>query len=77
MERTTLGFLDDFWLDHKINIQRKWYSPKWIGTYKEPSFPVGVYPSIIWCPEINKYRLWYEVLPCITVDLFHRVQAHG
>lgn len=68
VEKTSLSFFDDFWLDYKVNVKRKWYSPKWIGCYKEPLFSVGVYPSISWCPEIGKYRLWYEVLPDITHD---------
>jgi len=27
-----------------------------------------VYPSVTWCPDIGKYRLWYEALPDMSVD---------
>lgn len=68
MYKTNLSFFDDFWLDYKINIRRRWYTPQFVGTYKDDAFPAGVYPSLAWCPEVNKYRLWYEALPNLTVD---------
>lgn len=68
MYKTTLCFLDDFWLDCKKNVVRQWYSPKLISTFKDDNFQACVYPSIAWCSEIGKYRIWYEGSPDLTFD---------
>jgi hypothetical protein len=68
MDKTTLSFLDDFWLDYKSNVIRQWYSPEIIGTFKDDNFQAGVYPTISWCPEVGKYRIWYEGSPDLTFD---------
>jgi hypothetical protein len=68
MDKTTLCFFDDFWLDCKKNVVRQWYSPELIGTFKDDNFQACVYPSIAWCPEVGKYRIWYEGSPDLTFD---------
>jgi hypothetical protein len=66
--KSAICFFDDYWLDVKRGMQRRWFKPTLSGTYVDPEFKNGVYPSIHWCPEVGKYRLWYEVLPKFTVD---------
>ncbi|NSW92324.1 MAG: hypothetical protein HPY74_16935 [Firmicutes bacterium] len=64
MSKTVLRFFDDFWLDVRKNIKRNWYSPVLAGRFDR----AGIYPSAAWCPEIGKYRLWYEIMPDFAND---------
>jgi len=64
MEKTTICFFDDYWLDDKRDVMRIWYSPQYAGCHDE----AGIYPSAAWCPEAGKYRLWYEVVPDMGKD---------
>lgn len=64
MGKTVLRFFDDFWIDVRKNVRRTWYSPVLAGSFDR----AGIYPSIAWCPEVGKYRLWYEVMPDFSND---------
>lgn len=66
--KTNLCFFDDFWIDCRRNVARQWYSPRLAGTYQDPTFDAATYPSLAWCPEAGRYRLWYEALPRVEED---------
>ncbi|MCK9287028.1 MAG: hypothetical protein M0P29_05665 [Sphaerochaetaceae bacterium] len=66
--RSAIVFFDDYWLDVKRGVRRRYFKPKWLSTYVDPLNGTSVYASIQWCPEIQKYRTWYEVIPKIRVD---------
>ena len=53
-------FFDDFALDRKTNLERKYSVQQLHSTepYVDNIGRVG-YSSIHWCPEIEKYRMWY------------------
>jgi len=66
---TKLNFFDDYWLDFKLNVLRRWYSPKLVSQYADPSLRSGgVYHSAEWCPEQGRYLMWYEYLPDAAMD---------
>ena len=56
-----IPFFDDYWIDFKKNVIRRWYQPKLLSEYRDPNFG-GCYPSATWCPEQGKYLLWQEYL---------------
>ncbi|MGI5895205.1 MAG: hypothetical protein ACOX6P_11560 [Candidatus Merdivicinus sp.] len=60
--RTTLVFFDDYWLDFKSGIKRSWIKPIEISSYEDPNFPLVTYPSLEWCPEVQRYRVWYDAV---------------
>ncbi len=66
--KSKIVFFDDYWLDIRKGVSRRWFKPQLISTYIDPVYRNGVYPSVQWCPEVGKYRLWYEVLPDIRND---------
>ncbi len=66
--QAAICFFDDYWLDVKRGVKRRWFRPQQSGEYIDPEFQNGVYPSVHWCPEAGVYRLWYEVLPIMKVD---------
>ena len=54
-------FFDDFALDRKINVERRYFRPERFSEepFVDPVSRAG-YPSVHWCPEIGKYRMWYS-----------------
>lgn len=62
--RRKLTFFDDFWVDFRPGTTRRWYQPQ-----LKARLPVsGSYSSLVFDPERKKYRMYYEVLPCIGND---------
>lgn len=61
----TIAFLDDFALSCRTQFQRRYFSPEILreSEFFDPQYPIG-YSSMHWCPEIGKYRLWYNVNHC-------------
>lgn len=60
-ERSGIYFYDDFMLDRAVQVERTYFKPQSSGEiYSDPGFLL-TYPVVHWCPEINKYRVWYEI----------------
>ena len=60
---TQINFFDDYWIDFKKNVIRRWYSPDKISEYNDPYCGTGCYHTAVWSPEQNAYLMWYEYLP--------------
>ena len=56
-----IPLFDDYWIDFKKNVIRRWYQPKLLSEYRDPNFN-GCYQSACWSPEQGKYLLWHEYL---------------
>lgn len=55
-------FYDDFMLDRALQVERIYFKPHRFGEYyHDPDFSI-TYPNVLWCPEIGKYRAWYELV---------------
>ncbi len=55
-------FYDDFMLDRAVQVERIYFKPKRLSEiYYDPDFNL-TYPVVHWCPEIEKYRSWYEII---------------
>ena len=54
-------FFDDFALDRKINVERRYFRPERFSEepFVDPVSRAG-YPSVYWCPEVGKHRMWYS-----------------
>lgn len=65
MEKSAILFYDDYWLENKKGTKKRYFMPEYAGTYER----VGIYQSIHWCSEIDKYRMWFEVLPDFANDV--------
>ncbi len=63
----TFVFYDDFMLWKYEGIRRRVFRPVHIpeATFWKPSITGG---TVLWCPEVNKYRMWYSKIPDITKD---------
>lgn len=66
MGRTTIRFIDDYWLSSKSGVSHRFFTPAPCSVFERP----GIYPSACFCPEDGKYRLWYEYLPDFSVDAY-------
>ena len=55
--RMKLPLFDDSWIDFRTNTKRRWFAPE---VYSQA--PSGAYSSLIYDPERQVYRLYYEVL---------------
>ena len=55
--RMKLPLFDDFWIDFRTNTKRRWFAPEVYSVA-----PSGAYSSLIYDPERQVYRLYYEVL---------------
>lgn len=55
--RMKLPLFDDYWIDFRFNTIRRWFAP-------EPysMAPAGAYSSMVYDPERNVYRIYYEVM---------------
>ena len=53
-------FFDDFALNRKVNVERRYCRPEMLSEepFIDPTSRAG-YPSMHWCPEVGKYRMWY------------------
>jgi len=56
--RMKLPLFDDFWIDFQYNVKRRWFAPELYATCDTP----GAYSSLIYDPERQVYRLYYEML---------------
>ena len=65
---TKLCFFDDYWIDFRKGTIRRWFEPTYVGSFRDPNFMANLYCSAAWCPEVGKYRLWYEVSPDLAND---------
>lgn len=54
--RMKLTFFDDYWVDFRPGTTRRWFKPEFLS---KPVFHMG-YSSLIYDPQIGKYRLYYE-----------------
>ena len=61
--RMKLPLFDDFWIDFRWNTKRRWFAPELYATCNP-----GTYSSLIYDPERQIYRLYYEVLKDPAVD---------
>lgn len=66
----TLAFFDDFGLSRRTQFRRRYFSPEIIheSQFFDPDYLL-TYSSLHWCPEVNKYRLWYNIN--------HEICIHG
>lgn len=62
-ERTwaKIPLFDDYWVDFKKNVIRRWYTPTKIAENTDPAIG-GCYLSAMWSPENNCYLMWNEHL---------------
>ncbi|MBD2848276.1 hypothetical protein IDH44_24030 [Paenibacillus sp. IB182496] len=63
-----LCFFDDYWIDFRKGTTRRWFQPEAAASFRDPDFMATVYCSAAWCPEVGKYRLWYEASPDLAND---------
>ncbi|MCC6424107.1 MAG: hypothetical protein IT447_11565 [Phycisphaerales bacterium] len=58
----TIAFLDDFALLNRTQLTRRYFEPRIIeeSQFFDPNYSLS-YSSMQWCPEVEKYRLWYNV----------------
>lgn len=68
MEPTKLSFFDDYWIDFRKGTVRRWFEPTFASSFRDTDFMANSYCSASWCPEVGKYRLWYEVSPDLAND---------
>jgi len=61
--RMKLPMFDDYWIDFRSNTIRRWCSPEPYSSCKG-----GPYGSMVYDPEIGKYRLFFEELINPRVD---------
>lgn len=54
--RMKLTFFDDYWVDFRPGTTRRWFSPEYLS---KPVSHLG-YSSVIFDPELKKYRIFYE-----------------
>ena len=52
-----LPLFDDSWIDFRTNTKRRWFAPELFSVA-----PSGAYSSLIYDPERQVYRLYFEVL---------------
>lgn len=62
--RMKLTFFDDYWVDFRPGTTRRWFKPEYFST--APS-TLG-YASLIYDPQLKKYRVYYETLIDIAQD---------
>ena len=68
IEPTKLCFFDDYWVDFRKGTVRRWFEPQLASSFRDSDFMENAYCSAAWCPEVGKYRLWYEVSPDLAND---------
>ena len=63
----TIVFFDDFMLWRYVGVRKRFYHPCEIpeSMYSMNKMTGG---TVIWCPEVNKYRMWYSMLPDMKND---------
>lgn len=71
MEKMKFCFFDDYWVDFRVGTVRRWYEPRYEGFYRDPYFSATGVARMQWCPEIYRYRLFYNVWPDIGQDALH------
>ncbi len=54
--RMKLTFFDDYWVDFRPGTVRRWFRPE----YQSKAVSSMGYSSLIYDPELGKYRLFYE-----------------
>ena len=54
--RMKLTFFDDYWVDFRPGTTRRWFAPEYIS---KPVSHLG-YSSLVFDPELGKYRIFYE-----------------
>lgn len=58
-----LVFFDDYWIDFRKNVIKRWYKPTKLSEYIDPNLNSGgCYNTVSWSPEHGKYLMWYEYL---------------
>jgi len=67
--RMKLPLFDDFWIDFRTNTKRRWFAPEIYSVA-----PSGAYSSLIYDPERQVYRLYYEVLIDPSMDACRAVK---
>ena len=56
-----INVFDDYWIDFKKNVLRRWYRPEKRSEYVDLNLNGGgCYQTAMWSPEQNCYLLWYE-----------------
>lgn len=60
--RMKLTMLDDYWFDFRRDTRRRWFAPE---AFRD--LPLGCYASMVYDPELGRYRFYYEV----PIDLEH------
>ena len=65
----TIAFFDDFCLQNHSQFRRRYFEPVKIkeSLFFDDNYFFN-YPSISWCPEANKYRMWNNLnhIPCVV-----------
>lgn len=58
----TIAFFDDFALLNRTQFNRRYFQPRVIeeSQFFDPTYSL-TYSAMQWCPEAEKYRLWYNV----------------
>lgn len=51
-----LNFFDDYWVDFRPGTTRRWFKPEYLSM---PVLSLG-YSSLIFDPQLGKYRIFYE-----------------
>ena len=71
MGKTKFCFFDDYWVDFRVGTVRRWYEPSYEGFYRDANFSATGVARMQWCPDIDRYRLFYNVWPDIGQDAMH------
>ena len=58
----TISFFDNFCIQKVEQFKRRYFEPELIeeSQYFDPRHPIS-YSTILWCPEVGRYRMWYNV----------------
>lgn len=54
-KKMKLPLFDDYWIDFRRDTVRRWFTPEYVSLA-----PAGPYSSLIYDPEVKKYRFYYE-----------------
>ena len=54
-KKMKLPLFDDYWIDFRRDTVRRWFTPEHYSLA-----PAGPYSSLLYDPELGKYRFYYE-----------------
>lgn len=66
--KTKFCFFDDYWTDFRTGTIRRWYEPAYAGFYRDPYYEGTTVSRLQWCPQLGRYRLFYNVMPDMGKD---------